>query len=138
MSEEDDSIKLVRQWVEKAENDLRTAEHTIKLRKNCPFDTICFHSQQCAEKYIKAMLTLHSVPFPKSHDLPELFSLLPRHLIINVKKAELSALNRYSVETRYPGDFEDLTRPDAKEAIVIARKIRTEVRRYLPKEVNNK
>jgi len=95
MSEDADRIKVVRQWMEKAENDLRTAEHTIKLRKNCPFDTVCFHSQQCAEKYLKAMLTLHNVPFPKSHDLSELILLLPRHLTINVKKDELSTLNRY-------------------------------------------
>ncbi len=137
MSAEAECIKLVRQWVTKAENDLRTAEHTIKLRKNCPLDTICFHAQQCVEKYLKALLTLHGVPFPKSHDLSELVSLLPKHLMINVKRAELSALNRYSVEARYPGDFEDLTRKDAREAIAIARKIQIEIQRYLPKEVVN-
>jgi len=83
------------------------------------------------------MLTLHNVPFPKSHDLSELILLLPRHLTINVKKDELSTLNRYSVETRYPGDFEDLTRQDAKEAIAIARKIKREIRRWMPKAVVN-
>lgn len=89
-------------------------------------------------KYLKALLTLHSVPFPKTHDLSELMVLLPRHLMLNVKKSELSVLGRYSVETRYPGGFEPISRKDAKEAIAIARKIRTEVRRYLPKEENNK
>ena len=46
-------LRNVRQWVAKAENDLRNAEHTLTLQEECPFDTVCFHAQQCAEKYLK-------------------------------------------------------------------------------------
>ena len=45
-----------RAWVKKAESDLKTAEHTLTLKERCPFDTVCFHAQQCAEKYFKALL----------------------------------------------------------------------------------
>ena len=45
-----------RAWIKKAESDLKTAEHTLTLKENCPFDTVCFHAQQCAEKYLKALL----------------------------------------------------------------------------------
>lgn len=45
-----------RAWIKKAEGDLKTAEHALTLKERCPFDTVCFHAQQCAEKYLKALL----------------------------------------------------------------------------------
>ncbi len=56
-------------WIVKAENDLKTAAHTLKLGRDCPTDTVCFHAQQCVEKYFKACLVLEGVDFPKTHDL---------------------------------------------------------------------
>ncbi len=44
-----------RDWVRTAEQDFRAAEYTLTLLDDCPFDTICYHSQQCAEKYLKAL-----------------------------------------------------------------------------------
>jgi len=118
--------------------DAKSGERSSCRGAYAQFDTISFHAQQCGEKYLKALLVLHSVPFPKSHDLSEIMALLPKHLMLNVKKSELSILSRYAVETHYPGGFEPISRKDAKEAIAIALKIRAEVSLYLPKEVNNK
>ena len=56
MSEPPDTANWVRTWVEMAEADLRNAEHTLTLEEHCPFNTVCFHAQQCAEKYLKAFL----------------------------------------------------------------------------------
>ena len=55
MSAPPELIALVRQWLQKASHDLINAEHTLKLPDDeCPLDTVCFHAQQCAEKYLKA------------------------------------------------------------------------------------
>ena len=55
-------------WVEKAEEDWDTANMLFKLTK--PYKgIICFHFQQSAEKYIKAILVLKENSFPKTHDL---------------------------------------------------------------------
>jgi len=67
-----DARKVATQWVEKAEHDLRNAEHTLTLVDDCPFDTICFHAHQCVEKYFKAGLTAFGTEFPRTHDLTEL------------------------------------------------------------------
>lgn len=58
-----------RAWFKKAESDLKTAEHILTLKESCPFDIVCFHAQQCAEKYLKALLVFRSIDFPKTHDL---------------------------------------------------------------------
>ncbi|MEK7765894.1 MAG: HEPN domain-containing protein, partial [bacterium] len=77
MSVPPDPARAVRRWVERAEQDLRNAEHTLMLREDCPLDTVCFHAQQCAEKYLKALLTHRSVDFPRTHHLEILAGLLP-------------------------------------------------------------
>ena len=68
-------LEIVSQWVEKAEHDLRNAEHTLTLQEDCPFDTVCYHAQQCAEKYLKAFLISKSQDFPRTHDLRLLLQL---------------------------------------------------------------
>ena len=130
-----ETIHLTRQWIEKAEEDLKNAEHTLRLGEDCPLGTVCFHGQQCAEKYLKAFLTYKSVPFPKSHDLLDLLHLLPVSAAVDIDASELSTINRFSVEARYPGDWEPITRADADQAVRIARRLRDVIRAHLPESV---
>lgn len=44
MSEE---IKVSKQWIAKAKNDLLDADNNLKADE-IPFDTVCFHCQQAA------------------------------------------------------------------------------------------
>jgi HEPN domain-containing protein len=135
MSMPHDSVRLVRQWLEKAENDLRNAEHTLTLKDDCPFDTVCFHSQQCAEKYLKALLAFFSVDFPNTHDLIFLKKSAMEVVSISMDSVELQTLNRYSVESRYPGEWEPITRTEAEKAVNTARQVRDVVRSALPANV---
>ncbi|MBI3615253.1 MAG: HEPN domain-containing protein [Candidatus Omnitrophica bacterium] len=132
MSAPPEILSLVRQWVDKAEEDLRNAEHTLTLEEDCPYGTVCFHAQQCAEKYLKTLLTLHAVPFPKIHDLLELLPLVPKTVHLGFQSSDLGVVNRYVIEGRYPGDWEPITRQDAEEAVAVARKVREAVRKHLP------
>ena len=63
-------------WIKKAESDFRNIE-IVMPAEDAPFDTVCFHAQQAAEKYLKALLTFYGVPFGRTHDLPELILKLP-------------------------------------------------------------
>lgn len=91
--------------------------------------------RQCAEKYLKALLVLHSVPFPKIHDLLELLPLVPKAIALRLEPIDVATVNRYAIEGRYPGDWEPITREDAEEAVEMARKVREAVRRHLPDAV---
>jgi len=47
MPEREDVLTVVREWVLKAENDLKTAAHTLLLGRECPTDTDrAAHSQR--------------------------------------------------------------------------------------------
>ena len=50
-------------WVTKAEEDFQTCEILME-REFFPGGVVCFHSQQMAEKYIKAFLTENGIEFP--------------------------------------------------------------------------
>lgn len=43
-----------------------------RARKAPNYDAVCFHSQQCVEKYLKALLQEYNIAFGKIHDLPVL------------------------------------------------------------------
>lgn len=127
-----ETLHVVGQWVEKAEEDLINARHTLTLREHCPLSTVCFHAQQVVEKYLKALLTLQGRPFPKSHDLLEIFRRLQDGPMLPINPVDLGILNRYAVEARYPGDWEPITREEAEEAVLLAERVRAEVRQHLP------
>lgn len=90
--------ELVRQRLDKAEKDFGLAKHLV-LENKPYFETSCFHAQQAAEKYLKALLVWHQVEFPKTHDLDEILDLVAT---IDSPLAELLrdviALTPYGVE----------------------------------------
>jgi HEPN domain-containing protein len=121
--------------VTKAENDLKNADHTLLMGEDCPFDTVCFHAQQCAEKYVKAWLALQGIDFPKSHDLSELAALLPDKSVFPLSVDACERLTDYAVATRYPGDWGTVNRRDAEQAVELAKRVRDTIRRVLPHEI---
>lgn len=102
-------IAVVQEWSMKADNDLKAASHTLKLGEDCPTDIVCFHAQQCVEKYIKALMVLKQIPFPKTHDLSELLHLLPAEFNSLLSNEEQKLLTVYATVTRYPGDYEEIS-----------------------------
>ena len=61
--------KLVAEWVAKAEEDFLTVEILARQRKKRIHNSVCFHAQQCAEKYLKARLEEAAIGFAHTHDL---------------------------------------------------------------------
>lgn len=122
--------EIVTEWVEKAESDYRTAEREGRVRKGPSYDVACFHAQQCAEKYIKAILTYLIVPFRPIHDLEVLLELaLPASPELETIRDSLLLLNDYAVDIRYPG--ESATKEEAHAAIQAMRIVRARLRQEL-------
>src|SRR5260221_14129236 len=101
-------LHVVQQWVLKAENDLTTATLTLKSGEGGPTDTICFHAQQCVEKYLKALLAWHSIDFPKTHNIKTLLQRLPSRVHPELTVAEQERLTDFATVTRYPGDYDPI------------------------------
>jgi len=63
------------EWLEKAEGDLKVAQWEGQATDPV-YDAVCFHAQQCAEQYLKALLEEHNSTFPRIHDLLALLNLI--------------------------------------------------------------
>jgi HEPN domain-containing protein len=126
-----DKTKWVNEWKQKAENDLRTAEIVLSSQ-DPPTDTICFHAQQCAEKYLKSYLTSKNITVEKTHDLTRINNMC---IGIDNDFEELSdiaeLLSGYAVEIRYPGDFYECSIVEAEEAVEMAKAFKDFVLRKL-------
>src|ERR1700676_615020 len=95
--------KLTAQWVRKAESDYAVAK---KLARGSDphHDELCFHAQQSAEKYLKALLEELSQPIPRTHILQDLIALLlPHYPSLGLLRVGARFLTRFAVATRYPG-----------------------------------
>src|ERR1051325_7430023 len=93
-----------REWVDKAEADFATALLLRKSRKKHSRDIVCFHLQQCVEKYLKARLEEAGIVIAKTHDLEKLLNhVLPVEPLWSTLRPALAAITDYAVEVRYPG-----------------------------------
>ena len=46
-------MKLITQeWINTAEGDFATAQRELQIQQMPNYDAVCFHSQQCIEKYL--------------------------------------------------------------------------------------
>ena len=130
-----EELVMVLRWVEKAEEDYRNFQNTLKMGDDCPLDTVCFHAQQCVEKYLKARLVYLNIDFPKIHDIGDIIKLLPPGLNISLTLTEQERLTSYAWMGRYPGNWEPVNRQQAEEAAMLALQVRTAIRAGFPKEV---
>ena len=125
-------IAVVSEWVAKAENDLKAASLVLRSGKACPADTVCFHGQQVVEKYLKALLTAHGIAFPKTHNIRKLAEMLPASAQLNLSEAEQNELTGFATGARYPG-WGEISLADGRRALAIARRVRRDVRKLLPR-----
>ena len=99
---------IVAERVSKAEADFATLERESRVRKNPNYDGICFHAQQCSEKYLKARLSKAEIHFTKIHDLVALLELvLVAEPTWERFRTDLAFLSDFAVSFRYPGESAD-------------------------------
>lgn len=116
-------------WVRKAEHDFSGATD-LHGRKPPLHDLVCFHCQQRAEKYLKALLEEEGLVVPKTHDLLRLLhELVPFYPTLVRLRRGLAVLTDYAVDVRYPDDSP--TKRQAESAVKWAGKCRVTVRGLL-------
>ncbi|MFH0727763.1 MAG: HEPN domain-containing protein [Pseudomonadota bacterium] len=132
---EEVKLEFTREWIRKAENDYRTDKYLSDANEEYTYG-VTFHSQQAAEKYIKAFLVWHQIEFKKTHDIALLLALASK------ADPELSAilndaeeLTPYGAEYRYPGDYPDVSAEDSEKTLRLATTARTEIRNRMPAQI---
>jgi HEPN domain-containing protein len=116
-------------WVRTAEEDIGVAR-AVAAQTPPPRNAVCFHCQQAAEKYLKALLQEFGAAVPRTHDLEDLLGLLlPHDATLAPLRRRVASLTKYAVEYRYPG-LRATTR-QMQSALRIVKRVRAELRARL-------
>lgn len=115
--------ELLSFWKIKADNDLKTIVN--ELNSNEPVtDSICYHAQQAAEKYLKLFLVSNGKEPAKSHNIAFLKNACESINPAFLKLTNIEYLTDYAVDLRYPDNFYMPTLEEAKEAYLDALKVK--------------
>lgn len=113
----------VQAWLTKVADDLRAAEHDLAADPPLLEDSL-FHSQQAAEKTLKAFLTSRSTGFRKTHDLNELgLQCAQVEASLEPLCRRVARLTTYAWIFRYPGQPGEPTMDEARSAISLVREL---------------
>jgi HEPN domain-containing protein len=114
----------LKNWLIKADNDIKIIEHELMLPESERVnDAVCFHCQQAAEKYLKALLIFHESEVPKTHNIEYIQSLLKeRHP--DISEIEVRDLSLFGVDIRYPDNFYQPTNEEVEFYTGLVMKIR--------------
>lgn len=119
-------------WLHKADHDLLNINNNLAASE-IPWDTICFHAQQIAEKVLKGFLVYHGRDLLKTHDL---VALLAQCVTLDSNLATLEsdcrALTSFGVAARYLDDLFEPTEQDGRDMVQAAQRVRTVVLAKLP------
>ncbi len=116
---------LVQEWLDRANDDELNARSILTHRDGTE-NAVCFLCQQGAEKLLKGLLILQHLEPPKIHDLLKLASLIEKSgLVMTSLIDDLNILDKFYIDTRYPGDYEKYSWSDAEEALKSLNKIKT-------------
>jgi HEPN domain-containing protein len=110
-------------WIAYAESDFAMAS-IGRANKKIKYENLCFHSQQAAEKAIKAILVFKGKKFPKSHSIKLLLDIIESsgENVPSVIK-ESDQLTDYAIESRYPGLHDTIDNKEYKESLKLAAKV---------------
>jgi len=112
MSASPEAVAEAQRWMRYAREELALAK-VLASDADSPARLVCWHSQQAAEKALKAALIINGIGFPRTHNLVALRALLPSALAEKIDIAELAELTQWGTESRYPGDWDE---PSDEEA----------------------
>lgn len=132
MSHDPEKVAECRAWLDRSWADLESASLLLEAARPRP-DAALFHCQQAVEKGWKAYLFWHDVVFRKTHDLRKLGQAcadVDGTLAMLAERAE--DLTQFAWLFRYPGEPEEPSREEAKDALALAREVYDAVLVRLP------
>ena len=129
-----DKAEILRQWLNRGDEELRSAVHLSNMHHPTPDETICYLCQQSAEKYLKGYIFSHDIEPEKTHLLEDLLKLCQEYnadFFSLLSKAIF--LTKYAVLPRYPNQLE-ISNKDMRTAIQYAKDVQEFVLQVLNKE----
>jgi HEPN domain-containing protein len=107
------------EWIKRAKSSLELAH--AQIIQYIYYEDLCYQSQQAVEKALKGLLIFYGVEPEYTHNIEILLNEVKKFTDIpeNVKEAAL--LTNYAVQTRYPGEYDEITKEEYENCLRIAK-----------------
>ena len=116
----DETREAVRQWLARAGVDWKTVE-VLSEHADGPRESIAYHCQQYVEKLLKAILTMHGIEAPRTHDVRRLVQLaMSTAPELAGLEGSADLLTEYAVAIRYPDEWREIDEEEVRKAVAVA------------------
>ena len=107
------------EWIERAKSNLELAQ--AKIIHYIYFEDLCYQSQQAVEKALKGLLIYYGVEPEFTHNIEILLNKLKAFTDIPENIKEVVQLTIYAVQTRYPGEYDEITKVEYEKSVKMAK-----------------
>jgi HEPN domain-containing protein len=105
-------------WIERAKSSLELAQ--TKIIRHIRYEDLCFQLQQAVEKALKGLLLYHDFEPEFTHNIEILLQDLKKFTEIPEDIKETSQLTPYAIQTRYPGEYDEITQEEYEKSVKVA------------------
>jgi HEPN domain-containing protein len=105
-------------WIARAKSSLELAQ--AEIIRYIHYEDLCFQLQQAAEKALKGLLIYYGVEPEFTHNIEVLLKEIKNFTGIPENIKEAAQLTNYAVQTRYPGEYDEITKEEYEDGIKIA------------------
>jgi HEPN domain-containing protein len=104
-------------WIDRAKSSYELSKNTIY---GVFYEDLCFQLQQAVEKVFKGLLIYYGIEPEFTHNIGILLNKLEKHIEIPENIKVSTDLTKYAVQTRYPGEYDDITKEEYGKSLKIA------------------
>jgi len=106
-------------WINRAKSNYELSK--AKINNIICFEDLCYQAQQAAEKSLKGLLIYFGVEPEFTHNINKLLSELEKYTEIPDNIKETIKLTNYAVQTRYPAEYEEITKEEYENSLKITK-----------------
>ena len=106
-------------WIERAKSSYEISKTAIN--NNIFYEDLCYQSQQAVEKALKGLLIFYGIDPEYTHNIGLLLNELEKFTEIPEDIKLATNVTKYAVITRYPGEYDEITKENYEESIKIAK-----------------
>ena len=107
------------EWIERAKSNFELAQ--AKIIQHICYEDLCYQSQQAAEKALKGLLLYNGIEPEFTHNIEILLNKLKSFTNIPENVKEAVHLTIYAVQTRYPGEYDEIAKEEYEKSLKMAK-----------------
>jgi len=106
-------------WIDRAKSSYELSK--ARINNIIYFEDLCYQAQQAVEKSLKGFLFYFGIEPEFTHNISKLLTELEKHTEIPDTIKETIKLTNYAVQTRYPAEYEEITKEEYEDSLRITK-----------------